>query len=152
MNYQNSSLLNMGPTSAEYDSPLSNISFNNGVFSGFKQDSSYLIMVNMEMKNNGSGTNPNIRQRSHNIVVRSNNQQIASTVGVYTVLPDSLYDDDYNDDDTSYITWSHSVNMQVFAKFQDSDPAENTVRVQLNSNQSQYYFANLAYVTFIKLG
>jgi len=50
-----------------------------------------------------------------------------------------------------YVPWFPTVNMSLHTKFENANPLLNTVRIEVDSDQSQDYHIQFATIEIIKL-
>ena len=136
-----------GPTVASGNPTLTYINFDpsTGTFAGFLTEATYLINTSFEVKNDGTGSGSIPVSIVHQMDAKSGSNIMNSAVGTYVKLPDSVYGG------SNYTPWDQAVNMSTVATFTDPDPGNNILRIELDSNQSQYYWVIYGFVSIIRI-
>jgi len=147
MTQANQASLGLGPTNSAYNPTLTGISFDptNAEFRGFLQDNLYYIAVTMQARIDSTGVFNSVITYNVELQTRNQNTVLYSSVDNIIKLPDSVYGG------AGYVPWFPTVNMSLHTKFENANPLLNTVRIELDSDQSQDYHIQFATIEIIKL-
>ena len=146
MTAANTSSIYLGPTNAAYDPTLTGISFDptNAEFYGFLDGHDYYITVNLQARIDGTGSYTGVYTYYLELQTRNQNTTLYSAIDNFTKLPDSVYGG------ASYTPWVAAGNMSLFTKFENSNPALNTVRINVDTDQDQNYHIQYAAIEIIQ--